>query len=175
MLFDSGADWEVFVSEDPKGPGKRYEEYEDDYEAGFDDGMGDEATPVGGDPIGLDEFMDSSESPLPPEGEPAYAASDGGSEGPPPPVQDGYEPLGAVPVQSQQPSPARSGLNLSPLWKALAAVGLPILNALQKLGRGIGAVFEHLLPDESSSTVLAVIAVATDTRCTPSMAGSFCP
>ncbi len=63
-------------------------------------------------------------------------------------------------VGTREPTPARPRLDLTAFWKALAVVGLPILNALQKLGRGVGALFERLIPEELSSAVMMLIALA---------------
>jgi hypothetical protein len=57
-------------------------------------------------------------------------------------------------------SPPSRGLDLSGLWKVLAMVGLPLLNAFQRLGKGISALFSRLIPEEISSTVMMLIALA---------------
>lgn len=60
----------------------------------------------------------------------------------------------------QRSSPARRRLDFSSIGKALAVVGLPVLNAFQRTGKWIGALFERMLPEGLPSSVMAFIAIA---------------
>ena len=75
-------------------------------------------------------------------------------------AEPGFVAMDTTSDLEKSTSPRRSRPDFSPVGRALAAVGLPILNAFQKVGEGIGALLERLIPEGLSSSVMAFIAIA---------------
>ena len=70
-------------------------------------------------------------------------------------------------VRERKPTraaPAKTKLDLSPLWKILVAIGTPFLLVLRAIGRAFRAVLVRLMPEETLSTVptsvMAFVALA---------------
>jgi len=78
--------------------------------------------------------------------------------------EPGAGKMGAIPVVDDtamlSPSRIRPRVDTSAVWKALAAAGVTVLKAFQRVGKAFDGLVSRLLPGDIPSTVLAFIAIA---------------